>query len=53
MVAAIYSAHAQQISLNNNHIMQEVKQTRPLSVVMAERISALRAWASERTVPVD
>ena len=53
VVAAIYSAHAQQISLNNNHIMQEVKQTRPLSVVMAERISALRAWASERTVPVD
>lgn len=53
VVAAIYAAHAQQIGLNNNHIMQEIKQTRPLSVVMAERISALRAWAGERTVPVD
>ena len=27
--------------------------TRPLSVVMAERIAELRDWAAERTVPAD
>lgn len=29
----------------------EVKPTRPLSVVMGERLAALRDWAAERTVP--
>lgn len=53
VVSAIYAAHAQQIDLNNNHIMQEIKQTKPLSVVMSERIDALRAWSKDRTVPVD
>jgi hypothetical protein len=33
--------------------MQEIRNTRPLSVIMAEQVSALRAWASERTVPAD
>ncbi len=53
VVSAIYSAHAQQIDLNNNHIQQEIKATKPLSVVMEEKISALRQWAEDRTVPVD
>ena len=53
VVAAIYTAHAQEVELNNNHIIQEIKQTKPLSIVMAERIAALRRWASERTVPVE
>lgn len=53
VVAAIYAAHAQEVDLNNNHLIQEIKQTKPLSIVMAERIAALRQWASERTVPVD
>jgi len=34
-------------------IAQELKITKPLSVVMAEKIEALRAWAQERTVPAD
>lgn len=53
VVAAIYAAHAQEVELNQNHILQEIKHTRPLSVVMAERINALRQWAQARTVPVD
>ncbi len=53
VVSAIYAAHAQQVELNNQHILQEIKNTRPLSVVMAERISGLRQWAADRTVPVD
>jgi len=53
VVSAIYSAHANNIELSNNHILQEIKTTKPLSVVMAEKISALREWARDRTVPVD
>ncbi len=53
VVAALYSAHAQQQSLEQVHIETELKATVPLSVVMAERIDALRHWASTRTVPAD
>ena len=53
VVSAIYTAHANTAKLCNNHILQEIKTTRPLSVIMAEKISALRDWAGDRTVPVD
>lgn len=53
VVSAIYAAHAYDIEVNNNHILQEIKNTKPLSVVMAEKIAHLRQWAQGRTVPVD
>ena len=31
----------------------EIAATRPLEVVMAEKIAALREWADERTVSAD
>ena len=34
------------------HVLAELRATRPLSVVMAERVAALRAWAADRTVSV-
>jgi SpoVK/Ycf46/Vps4 family AAA+-type ATPase len=53
VVAAFYAAHAQQEELDTLHILHEVNETRPLSVVMQEQINALRTWASGRTVPCD
>jgi ATP-dependent 26S proteasome regulatory subunit len=53
IVAALYAAHAKGESLTTAHIADEIKATRPLSVVMAERIAELRAWAAKRTVPAD
>jgi len=53
VVSAIYAAYAQDVPLNNNHLIQEIKQTKPLSIVMGERIAGLRRWATDRTVPVD
>ncbi|HED33925.1 MAG TPA: AAA family ATPase [Gammaproteobacteria bacterium] len=53
VVSALYACHGTSISLNTDIILQEIKNTRPLSVVMAEQIQDLRQWASERTVPVD
>ena len=53
VVAALYAAHAQRQPLATKHILAEVAQTRPLSVVMRERISTMRDWAAGRTVPCD
>ena len=53
VVAALYEANARQQTLNDDHILAEIARTRPLSVVMAERIARLRAWAIDRTVKAD
>jgi SpoVK/Ycf46/Vps4 family AAA+-type ATPase len=53
IVAALYEAHAQKQTLGSAHVAQELERTRPLSVVMAEKVRALRDWARERTVPAD
>jgi hypothetical protein len=39
--------------LTQAHLVAELARTRPLSVVMAERVEALRLWARDRTVPAD
>ncbi len=53
IVAALYEAHAGKNPLDTDSIEREMRRTRPLSVVMAEKIAELRAWARERTVPAD
>jgi SpoVK/Ycf46/Vps4 family AAA+-type ATPase len=53
VVSALYEAHARGSALDTDLVVEELARTRPLSVVMGERIAALRAWAAERTVPAD
>jgi len=53
VVSALYAAHAKQQALDTSHILTEIQNTRPLSVVMHERVSALRMWAEGRTVSCD
>ena len=53
IVSSLYAAHAHSEPLATQHILAEAKQTKPLSVVMAERIGAMRDWATGRTVPCD
>lgn len=53
VVSALYAAHAKDQALCTEHLEQEIQQTKPLSVVMSERVSALRQWAEGRTVPCD
>lgn len=53
IVSSLYAAHAHGEPLKTAHILAEVAQTRPLSVVMAERIREMRSWAAGRTVPCD
>jgi SpoVK/Ycf46/Vps4 family AAA+-type ATPase len=50
VVAALYLAREQRRALDIEHLLTELEQTRPLSVVMAEQLTALREWARHRTV---
>ena len=53
IVASLYAAHGSKQGLATEHILEELQQTKPLSVVMGEQVSALRLWADSRTVPCD
>ncbi len=53
IVAALYVVHAQKESLQTRHILDEIAQTRPLSILMSEKINYLRQWAGDRTVSVE
>lgn len=53
VVSALYAAHAQRQPVRQAALVEALLGTKPLSVVMAEKIAALRAWAAERTVPVN
>jgi hypothetical protein len=53
VVSALYGAHAQGRQPDQAMIREELRRTRPLSVVMAERLDRLRGWARGRTVAAD
>ncbi len=50
VVAGLYLAREQKAMLDTEHLLTELSQTRPLSVVMSEPLEALRRWARDRTV---
>jgi hypothetical protein len=49
----MYTAHSQGRVATQEDLQAEIKQSRPLSVVMAEKVAELREWARDRTVPCD
>jgi SpoVK/Ycf46/Vps4 family AAA+-type ATPase len=51
VVAGLYSSLGGSGKLDPETLIKELKATRPLSVLMAEKIAGLRAWAADRTVP--
>lgn len=53
VVSALYAAYALHEDPVSSHILAELRRTRPLAVLMSEKINALRAWAGRRTVPAD
>ena len=50
ILSASYESHAAKQPLATIHIASEIARTRPLSVVMAESMNELRAWAQARAV---
>jgi hypothetical protein len=53
IVSALFATYAANAPLSDFVLRAELKQTRPLSVLMAEQVAALREWARGRTVPAD
>jgi predicted AAA+ superfamily ATPase len=53
VASAEYAALAAGQVVGAAHVLAECRATRPLSVVMAEQVTALRQWATPRTVPAD
>lgn len=53
VVSALYAAQARQQSVDQALLLHELQATAPLSVVMAEEVAALRAWADGRAVRAD
>ena len=51
IVSALYESYARKQPLATAVIAEELARTRPLSVVMAEKVEYLRQWAAGRTVP--
>jgi len=50
IVSALYASVAREEPMDTEKVLAAIQQTQPLSIVMAERISQLRAWAAERAV---
>ena len=50
VVAGLYTAFSDRCGLDTDMLVREIRQTRPLSVTMAEKITELRDWAKGRTV---
>ncbi len=53
IVSSLYQAVAEEKSPNQEMLVDEIENTRPLSVVMAEHLQKLRQWAKDRTVFAD
>jgi SpoVK/Ycf46/Vps4 family AAA+-type ATPase len=48
IIDGMYKAFAKKDKLNNDYIIEVIKQTKPLSVTMKEDINAARNWAKNR-----
>ena len=53
VIGGMYIALGREEAPTTDHVMQEIAGTRPLSIVMGEKIAHLRHWAETRTVPAD
>ena len=53
IVSALYDCFSRRAELTTDAVVAEMARTRPLSVTMAEKVTALRSWARERAVAAD
>lgn len=53
VVSALYTVYGHAGKLEQSLLLEEIQRTRPLSVLMGERIHSLRQWAEGRTVRAD
>ena len=51
IIASLYATAGDSGKLDQHTLVVELAATKPLSLIMSEKIQAMRQWASERTVP--
>lgn len=51
IISALYKATSEKETISTKLIIEQIKATKPLSVLKYEEITALRDWAKERTIP--
>ncbi len=52
IISALYSAKTAKQKIGPAHLMEQIRSTRPLSVLRSEEIEGLRLWARDRTISV-
>jgi len=50
VISALYSASGSNEKISSRHVLEQLKLTRPLSVIKAEAVDYLRGWAKERSI---
>jgi AAA+ superfamily predicted ATPase len=53
VISGLFNAFHRGASLGDVHLLEEIRRTRPLSVLNAEQVAMLRDWAANRCVPAD
>ncbi len=53
VLSSLHEAHADNKPLDTARILNTLRESPPLSVTMAERVSDLRRWSQGRTMPAD
>ncbi len=53
VLSGLFAAFSENAELEDRHIASEIQKTKPLAVLMKERIRELRGWAKNRCVSAD
>ncbi|QDU37608.1 ATP-dependent zinc metalloprotease FtsH [Maioricimonas rarisocia] len=53
VISAMHAAFSRREDLADRHLLKAIRDTQPLSILNAEKIAQLRAWARHRCVPAD
>jgi AAA+ superfamily predicted ATPase len=53
VISGLFTAYSEKAEMTTEHILCAIQSTRPLAVLMRERVEALREWAKGRCVMAD
>ncbi len=53
VVSSLFNAFTEKTELTDKHLIEAIRETRPLAVLMAEDIAHIRSWSENRCVSAD
>lgn len=51
VISALYRAKSEEEPISTEHVLEQLRSTKPLAVVKREAVAKLRNWAKDRTIP--